>query len=73
MHPMPFRTYTYNTHNNEPEGYCESCDEASKHYHAYRDAVSKKAAALRQLNNEMLKMTLESDMQITTLKQMELI
>lgn len=39
----------------EPEGYCESCDEASKHYHAYRDAVSKKAAALRQLNNEMLK------------------
>ena len=39
----------------EPEGYCESCDEASKHYHAYRDAVSKKAAALRQLNNEMTK------------------
>ena len=35
--------------------YCESCDDAAMHYHAFRDAVSKKAAALRQLNNEMLK------------------
>ena len=36
-------------------GFCRSCDEAAKHYCAFRDAVSKKAAALRQLNNEMLK------------------
>ena len=36
-------------------GFCPSCDEAAKHYCAFRDAVSKKAAALRQLNNEMLK------------------
>ena len=36
-------------------GFCQSCDEAAKHYCAFRDAVSKKAAALRQLNNEMLK------------------
>ena len=35
--------------------FCESCDDAAMHYHAFRDAVSKKAAALRQLNNEMLK------------------
>ena len=36
-------------------GFCPSCDEAAMHYCAFRDAVSKKAAALRQLNNEMLK------------------
>ena len=36
-------------------GFCPSCDDAAKHYCAFRDAVSKKAAALRQLNNEMLK------------------
>lgn len=35
--------------------FCESCEEATNHYQAYRDAVSKKAAALRQLNNEMIK------------------
>lgn len=36
-------------------GFCPSCDEAAMHYCAFRDAVSKKAAALRQLNNEILK------------------
>lgn len=35
--------------------FCESCEDATNHYRAFRDAVSKKAAALRQLNNEMLK------------------
>ncbi|MGL4354105.1 MAG: hypothetical protein ACRCTP_09355 [Aeromonas popoffii] len=39
--------------------FCESCDEAKMHYHAFRDAVSKKATALRQLNNEMLKHEVE--------------
>ncbi|MGL4757597.1 MAG: hypothetical protein ACRCXB_35020 [Aeromonadaceae bacterium] len=39
--------------------FCESCDDAAMHYHAFRDAVSKKAAALRQLNNEMLKHEVE--------------
>lgn len=34
---------------------CPSCAKASEHYSLFRDAVSKKAAALRQLNHEMSK------------------
>lgn len=34
---------------------CPSCAKASEHYGRFRDVVSKKAAALRQLNHEMSK------------------
>lgn len=32
---------------------CEACEKSSASYKEFRDAVSKKAAALRQLNKEM--------------------
>ncbi len=40
---------------NEHHEPCKPCAEAHDHYIRYRDAVSKKAAALRQLNKEMRK------------------